>query len=85
MRLSLLSLALRSSLAASTIGLLSTAAMAEESNTTDAATAVAASVVLDSSAIAAVDNKPIVLAAKDERKAKDNRDKRIFNHSKDNR
>lgn len=38
MRLSLLSLAVRSSLAASTIGLLSTAAMAEESNTTDAAT-----------------------------------------------
>ena len=38
MRLTLLSLAVRSSLAASTIGLLSTAAMAEESNTTDAAT-----------------------------------------------
>lgn len=38
MRLSLLSLAVRSALAASTIGLLSTAAMAEEANTTDAAT-----------------------------------------------
>lgn len=38
MRLSLLSLAVRSALAASTIGLLSTAAMAEEANNTDAAT-----------------------------------------------